>query len=388
MLRKLVAKLSRWRTPVLVLLGVALIAIAALLGSGWYYSDALKDGALELDHDPPTLDLKVLALDEGRLTLAVTPQTKSDGDWTQDGTFGLEWEDGYGRVGSILEIDDRHVVRQFLPLSANPEVGEMARLDSFAFAGDPLEAFGAPFQEVTFTTPLGNYPAWLVDASRHTWVIFVHGKGADRREALRILPTVMDLGLTTLVITYRNDPEAPASTDGSYQYGQTEWEDLQAGADYAIARGAEKLVLVGYSMGGAIVTSFLYRSPLAERVVGVILDAPMLDFGATVDLAASERGLPGVLTAVGKAIFAFRFDVDWGELNYLERADELTAPVLLFHGDADKRVPVEISDALAEARPDIVTYLRVAGAGHVRSWNADPAGYEAAVRTFLERVIP
>jgi len=388
MLRNLVAKLSRWSTPVLVLLGVALIAIIALLGSGWYYSDALKDGALEPDREPPKLDLKVLAVDEDSMTLGVTPLTKSDGDWTQNGTFGLEWEDGYGQVGAILEIDDRHVVRQFIHLGEEPEAGARARLDSFAFPGDPFESFGIPFQEVTFSSPIGDFPAWLVDTSSDTWVIFVHGKGADRREALRILPTVMDLGLTTLVITYRNDPEAPAGADGSYRYGQTEWEDLQAAADYAIGHGAETLVLVGYSMGGAIVTSFLYRSSLADRVAGVILDSPMLNFGATVDLAASERGLPDILTAVGKAIFALRFDVDWGDLDYLERADELTAPVLLFHGDADKRVPVKTSDALAQARPDIVTYVRIAGAGHVRSWNADPAGYAAAVRSFLERVIP
>ncbi len=44
------------------------------------------------------------------------------------------------------------------------------------------------------------------------------------------------------------------------------------------------------------------------------------------------------------------------------------------------------SDALAEARPDIVTYVRTAGVGHVRSWNADPAASEASVQDFLQRV--
>ena len=33
---------------------------------------------------------------------------------------------------------------------------------------------------------------------------------------------------------------------------------------------------------------------------------------------------------------------------------ELAAPILLLHGDADKKVPVKISDALAKARPHIV----------------------------------
>ncbi|MCK4828870.1 alpha/beta hydrolase, partial [bacterium] len=66
--------------------------------------------------------------------------------------------------------------------------------------------------------------------------------------------------------------------------GLTEWKDLEGAAKYAAERGAEKLILVGYSMGGAIVTNFLYRSPLAGKVLGAILDAPMLDLNATIDL--------------------------------------------------------------------------------------------------------
>ena len=44
------------------------------------------------------------------------------------------------------------------------------------------------------------------------------------------------------------------------------------------------------------------------------------------------------------------------------------------------------SDALAAARPDIVTYWRVPGAGHVRSWNLHPEEYEARLEAFLRSV--
>jgi pimeloyl-ACP methyl ester carboxylesterase len=141
-------------------------------------------------------------------------------------------------------------------------------------------------------------------------------------------------------------------------------------------------------MGGAIATSFLYKSPLAERVRAVIFDAPLLDFGAAVDWGVRNVVVPGIVITTGKIIAESRFDFDFDELNYLKRADELTVPILLFHGDDDPTAPVTTSDALAEARPDIVTYVRVADAGHVRSWNAGPAAYEASVREFLERVAP
>ena len=139
-------------------------------------------------------------------------------------------------------------------------------------------------------------------------------------------------------------------------------------------------------MGGGIVANFLYRSLLADRVVGVILDSPMLDFGATVDLAEQNKNLPGFLTAVAKTISRFRFNINWGALDYLTQVDEISAPVLIFQGDEDDKVPVRTSEMLAESRPDVVTYLLFDGAPHVGAWNVDPERYERAVSQFLDRV--
>jgi hypothetical protein len=50
-------------------------------------------------------------------------------------------------------------------------------------------------------------------------------------------------------------------------------------------------------------------------------------------------------------------------------------------------VHVRSSDHLAARRPDIVTYLRMPGATHVGSWNADPNAYDRAVTGFLTRVM-
>ncbi len=377
---------ARWRVALLAVSAVVLLASGGLAASGWYFSDRLKGGALEPDRDPDELDLQVVSLGEDSVTLRATEKASDDGDWTEDGLFGLEWEGGYGRVGAIQELDEQQVVREFFAVRGAPEVGELVRMDSFAYPGDPQQAHGIPFEEVTFVSELGEFPAWFIDGSRDTWLIFVHGRGASRREALRMLPTAVETGLPALVITYRNDEEAPASSDGFHRFGQTEWKELEGAAKYAFQHGADELILVGYSMGGAITTSFLYNSPLAERVRAVIFDAPLLDFGAAVDWGVHNSVVPGIVITTGKIIAESRFDFDFDELNYLKRADELTVPILLFHGDDDPTAPVTTSDALAEARPDIVTYVRVAGAGHVRSWNADPDAYAASARGFLERV--
>ena len=375
--------MPRWKKIVLAASVVALFAILAFGGSGWYLSNLLEDGGLVPEHDESEFTLEVAAIGEGRVTLSITSDTEEDGDWRRDGLFGLEREAGYDQVGKIIEITDEQVVREFFPISGGLKVGEMVELDGFAFPEDPQEAFDIPFEDVYFSSSLGEFPAWLVGEPSDTWVIFVHGKDAERREALRMLLTAVDQGLRSLIINYRNDEDLPANPDGYHRYGQTEWEDLEGAATYAIENGANGLILVGYSMGGAIVTNFLYRSAIANRVDGAILDAPMLDFGATVDLGASESGYPAIAAQLAKLFAGFRFDIDWGKLDYLKRVDELHTPILLFHGDDDDTVPVESSDFLAETRPDIVTYVRVSDAGHVRSWNTDRAAYEAAVADFL-----
>ena len=62
-------------------------------------------------------------------------------------------------------------------------------------------------------------------------------------------------------------------------------------------------------------------------------------------------------------------------------------PILLFHGTEDSTVPISSSDAFARALPELVTYHRVARAGHVESWNVAPARYQRRVQAFLASAV-
>ncbi len=183
-----------------------------------------------------------------------------------------------------------------------------------------------------------------------------------------------------------NGQGAPASSDGLYHLGDTKWRDLEAEVRYALAHKANDVVLYGWSMGGGIVETFLRRSNDANRVRAVVLDAPALDWRATLDLAADERHLPGVLTFVAERIVAARLGLaNLDPIDALRGSAQLRAPTLLFHGTEDTVVPIGPSDAFARARPDLVTYIRVAGADHTQEWNVDPMVYTAALRSFLMR---
>jgi dienelactone hydrolase len=370
------------------------LALLVFVGGSWFYSGEIEDGALAAKPPAPlTLQTEVLAVGDRSITLARDPA--SPPELTAPGTFGLRWDGGYGRLGAILATGPDRVQRAFTRMEGTtPRAGERSGVDRYAWP-DPSLAAGRPARDVSYASPLGLAPAWLVGGPRDTWVILVHGYNAARTETLRVLATSARLGYPTLAVSYRNDPDAPHTPDGLRRWGATEWRDLEAATRYALDHGASSVVLAGFSMGGAVVTSFLLESPLASRVRGVVLDAPALDLGEVIDQGATGRDLPVLgtpvppaLTEAAKGIAGVRYDLDWGELDYVDRSGQLAAPMLVFHQSGDPTVPVAISEALASDRPDLVTFERFGGDGHVQSWNTDRSRYERALRAFLERVAP
>jgi fermentation-respiration switch protein FrsA (DUF1100 family) len=124
---------------------------------------------------------------------------------------------------------------------------------------------------------------------------------------------------------------------------------------------------------------------------GLILEAPAADIREIARLRSGEALPVGgpigdVLMASGRLFVSMRTGLDFDKVDYVERADELSVPVLLFHGTDDSTVPVEIGQALSDARPDLVELHVVDGAAHVRAWNENPDAYRTTIADFLERV--
>jgi len=369
---------------------IAAASLAALLSCGllagaWYVSGILKHDGLIVRDGPPVYDLAVVAVDTDSIRLRTSELTGDAIRWKTAGESGFRERMTTAGFGTILELTDSEVEREFEQVHGTFEPGDRVRIDRFTYDNDPLTALGLGYQDVEYASPFGSFPVWYFPGSRDTWVVFVHGRTANREEAYRMLPTVLDMGFPALVISYRNDPDGIATEKRLYEFGQTEWEELEGAVKYATDNGAEDVVLVGFSMGGAIVTNFMYQSDRTKDVRALVMDSPMLNFNATVDKGAEDRGLPGPFAWLAKYVAQVRFGVHWGKLDYLRDVDRLEAPILLFHGDADETVPKSTSDALAAARPDIVTYIETPGATHVGSWNVDRARYEAAVREFLSK---
>jgi hypothetical protein len=357
-----------------LLIAVVVLALGGLFGASWNFSDQL----LDVTHAADAYDLTVLARNGDSVTLPRSAIT------ARGGVYGLYWSGGHSVVGRITRSGTSSVTRTLLVSALGLHAGIRARMDVFVYSS--LPEVHENYRNVAVPGRLGVMPGWFVPGSRRTWVIVVHGYVSNRKEALRVMPTLSHLGLPILDISYRNDSGAPSSPDHLYHLGASEWLDLESATSYALAHGASGFVLCGYSMGGNIVESFLHRSSYARYTRAVVLDSPALDWSTILDRAAQNRGLPGILAVTTERVVAWRL----GMFN-LDAIDQLTArggvvrPTLLFHCAGDTIVPVKSSDAFARRHRSFVTYVRVPGGDHTQAWNLNPARYDDAVKAFLSR---
>lgn len=341
---------------------------------------------------PPTKraqDVRILGLAEGVITLSATIDSMTPG------RYGLWFanDDGHARIGEIVSFTSDTVTRELLGVDfGDLTLARRGRLGSWFYLG-PAD-LGFEHVDLEIPTDLGPAPAWLVPAAAPTerWVIQVHGRAVRRHETLRALPAFHDAGYTSLLISYRNDGDAPRSSDHRYALGDTEWRDVEAAMQYAVDHGATELVLMGWSMGGATVLQAVTRSRLAPLVTGVVLESPVVDWVTALQYQGVINRLPlpvrwGVLQLLTRRwagiLTGQTAPIDLNRLDLVARAEELTKPTLLFHSEDDGYVPVTASTALAIARPDIVTFEHFDTARHVRLWNYDTERWNNAIARWL-----
>lgn len=334
----------------------------------------------------------VLEVSDDSVLLPITDDTLHAGE------YGL-WHDGAGHttVGPVLEVDESAGTVRRAVLRTTGDVGSRVRWSGHVHP-DPA-AMGVDWSEVALDTPVGPAPAWIVrpsdgaDRSSRTWAVHVHGIRTTRVTALRTVPAALELGWTSIVPSFRGDGEAPREGRASH-LGAREWPDVDAAFDHAVAHGAERIVVVAWSMGATITHELLGRSAHRDRVAGVVLVAPALDWEATVRSQAARAGVPGVV--VGAALGAMaspllcravglRSRVDVRTLSWLRRPPALP-PVLLVHSPRDTTVPFAVSEEFASRHPDTVTLAVSAPAEHAWERNVDAVWFDEQVTAWADRL--
>ncbi|WP_069172237.1 alpha/beta hydrolase [Streptomyces griseus] len=304
------------------------------------------------------------------------------------GTYGLVGRGVHAVVGPVLEqaphVSADTVVRGLERVTSGTlRPGARVRLTPELHTGDPLTALGLAYKEVEIPGELGNLPAWYLPGARDTWVITVHGLGTTREHPMNVLGFLRDQQIPVLDIAYRGDAGAPRSPDGLSHLGESEWRDLDAAIRHAVRYGAERVVVHGWSSGASMALHAAVNSALRDRISGLVLDSPVLDWRRTLRALAAARGVPAALLPLAVRAAQGQTGLYGAPLLDTSLPTALRAPTLIFHGPGDTLAPWQPSRELARRRPDLVALHAVPEAPHAAMWNADPAGYEETLRRFL-----
>lgn len=333
---------------------------------------------------------EILAVDTGAQTIELTRTL----DTELPGRYGLFTSGTYGyvKLGAVLSADATTVRRKLLT-----QIEPGARVDrDAAFSGwyysTPSELH-LRSENVLIGAPAGPCPAWLFPAESSIWVIQIHGRGVTRAECLRAVPVLHAAGFPNLVVSYRNDGEAPRSRSGAYSLGAAEWRDVDAAISYALRHGAERVLLMGWSMGGAVALQTVLNSGNRDRIAGLILESPVIDWRSVLRFQARQAGMRAPLPDLAMSALSVPLTarlsgaedaIPFDRLDMVARAEELAVPILILHSDDDGFVPADASHALQQARPDLVTMPPFSGARHTKLWNYDQAAWSDAITGWLD----
>ena len=227
---------------------------------------------------------------------------------------------------------------------------------------------GLPYEDVRLKARDGvSIAAWWVHAQKPRGaVVLAHGNGGNMSHRLDKIRLFHDLGYAVMAFDYRGygASKGKPSEEGTYA-------DMAAAVDHVLAaRGipANRLILYGESLGGAVAIEEAVRRPPA----GLIVDSSF----TSVPAMASHYypWLPARL------LLRFRYDS-------LSRMGELKCPVLVLHSPQDDVVPFAMGRQLFAAAPAPKAFLELVGGHNTGGLMAAPNA-QKEMAAFLARAIP
>jgi fermentation-respiration switch protein FrsA (DUF1100 family) len=176
-------------------------------------------------------------------------------------------------------------------------------------------------------------------------VLYFHGNGGALRHRVDRYRALTQDGTGLVLLSYRG---YGGSSGRPSERGLI--EDARAAYTFATQRHPEaRLVVWGESLGSGVAVAIAAEKAAEKKVARVVLEAP---FASAVSVAVSVYPFVPVRFLMKDQ---FRSDL---------RIRNVTAPVLIVHGDRDTVVPIESGEQLYSLIEGPKRFLRVPGAGH------------------------
>ena len=299
---------------------------------------------------------------------------------------------GHAKLGPVIARNGAAVLREVEHVDRGTLVAGMTgRMVGWWYATP--EELGYRVEAISYVTELGPMDAWIVHPKRprnKRWAIHIHGRGASPAETFRGIAPLARAGVTSLILSYRNDEGQPPGYRGRYGMGIAESRDVEAAIEMVLEQGAERVTLVGWSMGGSAALITAARSEYRHHIDGIVLDSPGLDWPGVLRMHAWGQRVPGWIANWGMKLLqrgsvasGVPGGVDFTALTPEAFAQELSLPVLLLVSPDDRFVPWTGAQQFAKLRTDLVRLVSIPRAGHVRLWNVDPELWEQSVLDFV-----
>ena len=241
-----------------------------------------------------------------------------------------------------------------------PDVGRQILLT-------PKDA-GLDYEQVWLTTEDGvRIEAWYVPApAARGAVLLAHGNAGNISHRVDYARMFHRLGYSVLLLEYRGygRSEGKPSEEGTYADARAAWRHLVAERGFP----PERIVLVGESLGGAVVA----RLAVAERPGALVLAS---SFISVPELAAElYPWLPA------RWLARYRYDA-------LEALGRVSSPVLIAHSRQDDIVPFRHGERLFAAVKGPKAFLELAG-GHNEGFLFTREAWREALGRFLAQHLP
>ncbi len=229
-----------------------------------------------------------------------------------------------------------------------------------------------PLEDVWFQTSDGvRLFGWYVQAphgpGKPATLLWCHGNAGNIVHRLENLAQLYRAGLSVFLFDYRGygQSHGSPSEEGLYR------DALAAYAYVTEVRKvpAERLVLFGRSLGGAVAAAVASQRPAA----GLILESAF----PSVEAVARHHyfGLPA------HWLLGARF-------NLVERLRRFSRPTLVIHGDRDEIIPLELGRQVFDAANDPKTFYLIPGANHNNLFMVGGRAYFQRLKRFVEDVVP
>lgn len=224
----------------------------------------------------------------------------------------------------------------------------------------------------------------LPNQCAETAAVLVHGYSDTGSGMAWLAEEYHRHGVSVLVI----DQRAHGLSEGSkITMGVKEADDLAVWVDRIYSDGrCTRIIVHGVSMGAA--TVLLYAAGLQSGnlpIVAVVADSSYATYKKTFKEMVAQVVKCGLLAegiTVATSLFSTLFSgVSFSAASVVNVVGRITVPVLIFHGQADRMVPVRMAQAIFSAvKSEKKLYCAVPLAPHIGAWAYAPELYWQKIR--------